>query len=163
MKSNWIQQFLLYCFGIPGTPSDFLKVFRNSDNNNQLLEPDASKRCKRNILVLSSTVILAGLIGKSPQDIDFFGLQPTDKEGVRWFCLSVTLVHVYWYMKRYLSLLDDGERQEYQHFSGGTTLVSNAHRSRHLPCLPRRSDFISSLFALILTAWSWIFLWSWFV
>lgn len=160
MKLTWMRQFFLYCFGMPSTPSAFRKIFRNSINENQIREPGVSKRCRRNILMLSSTIILAGLMEKSPEDINFFGLQPSDKKDVRWFCLSVALVHLYWYLKRFLSMLDDGEMHDYRYFSGETNVL-NAHRSRHLGCLPKRSDFISNLIALILTSISWYFLWSW--
>ena len=112
--------------------------------------------------MLASIVILAGLMGGGPEDINFFGLQPSGKEDVRWFCLFVFLTQIYWYLNRCLSIMDDGARHDYQ-YTTGNTQVLNAFRSRHLSCLPRRSDLVSSLLVLILTVLSWNFLWAWSV
>lgn len=145
---------------MPHTLTQFRQVFCNSDNNNQLLEPEESRKYRRNLLLLASIVILAGLMEGGPEDINFFGLQPSDKADVRWFCLFVFLAQVYWYLKRCLSIMDDGARHDYQYTTGNTQLL-NALRSRHLTSLPRRSDLVSNILVLILTVLSWYFLWSW--
>ena len=162
MKPNRIQKFFLYCFGMPHTPSQFCQVFRNSNNDDQLLEPAESKKYRYKILILACVVILAGLIGGTPQDIRFFGLGPSDKDGTLWFCLFIFLTQIYWYLTRYFSVMDDGEMRGFQHTTEKAHML-NALRSRHLTCIPKRSDLIANLTALTLTILSWYFLWSWSV
>lgn len=162
MKPNSIQKFFLYFFGIPHTPSQFCQVFRNSNNDDQLLEPAESKKYRRNILILACIVILAGLMDGTPRDINFFGLKPSDKADAFWFCLFIFLTQIYWYLTRYFSVMDDGEMRDFEHTTEKAQM-QNALRSCHLTCIPKRSDLISNLTALTLTILSWYFLWSWSV
>ena len=156
-----IRKFFFLFFGIPFPHTLSLRNYPNQLDR-QLLEPDGSKICRRNILALSGIVVLAGCMGAGPQDIDFFGVKPSGKRAVFIFCTFIILVQIYWYIKRYFHLKDDGIIQDFQ-FENSDTFPLNITRSDHLTFVPRRSDLLSNILALVLTLLSWCFIYIWVV
>lgn len=161
MRSNFINRFFIYGIGIPNNLSRMIEIFRGHAQTYRLSEPDESKRHRRNILVLSSIVILAGVMGEGPSKIDFFGLKPSGIGDVRLFCLFIILIQLYWYTKRFFNVSDDGGIENLD--QEGSMQSLNIQSSNHLTFFHKRSDLISNLLALILTMLSWVFLWLWSV
>lgn len=164
--SNPVPKFVLYFFGIPCSLPLLVQAFQNKNNFSQLVEPEGTKICRRNILVLSSIVILAGCMGNSPQDINFFGVNPSTENNIRVFSLFIFVVQTYWYVKRYLHLLDDGEIRLFPG-KGGHVYTDENKLLKHelskniLTSVPKRADLISNIVGHILTILSWIILCSW--
>ena len=156
-----IRKFFFLFFGIPLHPLS-LRSYPDKLNNRQLREPDGSKICRRNILALSSIVILAGCMGAGPHEIDFFGVKPSGERAVSIFCAFIFLVQIYWYIKKYFHLKDDGTIEEFQPQTGGTSSYSMTG-SDHLDGVPRRADLLSNIMALVLTLLSWCFIYAWIV
>ena len=157
-----IRKFFFLFFGIPFPLPWSPRKYPNKFNDIQLLEPDGSKICRRNILALSSIVILAGCMGTGPHEIDFFGVKPSGERAVSIFCTFIILVQIYWYIKRYFHLKDDGIIEDVGHHAVNP-LSLNLTRSDHLPCVPRRSDLLSNILALVLTLLSWRVIYTWIV
>ena len=157
-----IRKFFFLFFGIPFPLPWSLRKYPNKFNDLQLLEPDGSKICRRNILALSSIVVLAGFMGAGPHEIDFFGVKPSGERAVFIFCIFIILVQIYWYIKKYFHLKDDGMIQDIRPETG-ETLSLNIAISDHLTFVPRRSDFLSNIMALVLTLLSWRVVYTWIV
>ena len=120
----------------------------------ELIEPPEAKVCRRNILALGGTVVLAGAAGLDPRDLNIFGMKPSDDWGIIIFCSAAILVHIYWHVLRYFHVKNGGRIYLVSSEDGGTV----GHRKAEWPTdtiALRSADRISNMAALALTGLSW--------
>ncbi len=134
-----VRQILFLLLGLerkspsfPITKTTFASVQRVKTESLDKL--DKARVCRRNILALASVVVVAKVAGADPQDLEIFGVQPSNEWGVRILGATVVLVHLYWYVLRYFHMQD-----QYK----DTTLVIS------------RADLLSNWAATLLTIVSW--------
>ncbi len=121
----------------------------------RLIEPDGARACRRNILALASVVVVSEAAGANPQDLEIFGVQPSNEWGVRVLGATAVLAHVYWYVVRYFHLRDDGKVEQNQaQFISGTKYLK-IEWSDAEPLVRRGADLLSNWAAVLLTVVSW--------
>ena len=75
-----------------------------------LLEPEGVRLSRRNIIALSSLLILAGLACANPSDLNVFGLElGAGTRGTIILCTTVFVLQSYWYCLKYLHIKESGE------------------------------------------------------
>ena len=75
-----------------------------------LLEPDGVRLSRRNTIVLSALLVLAGIACANPGDLNVFGLElGTGPQGTIILSGTVVVVQVYWYVLKYLHITESGE------------------------------------------------------
>ena len=130
-------------------------VDRRSAARDELIEPLEAKVCRRNILALGSTVVLAGAADLDPRDLDIFGMKPSDDWGIIVFGSAAILAHIYWYVLRYRHVKNGGRISLVSNKDGGTI----GHRKVEWcndTIAVRSADRISDVAALVLTGLSWM-------
>ena len=133
---------------------------RKSAARDELIEPLEAKVCRRNILALGSTIVLAGAAGLDPGDLSIFGMKPLDDRGIIVLGSAAILIHIYWHVLRYCHVKDGGRNYLICNQDGGMT----GHRKvewDHDTIAVRSADRISNLTALVLTGLSWIIVGLW--
>ena len=126
----------------------------------KLCEPQASSACRRNILVLSGTLVVAGLAGVEPKDIVLFGMKPSKDSGVIIFGTAAVLAHLYWYCMRYQHLKEAGEIEQVPAMEGESRMRLKIAWNRF--SMERKgADLVANWAALLLTAMAWAFVCSW--
>ncbi len=95
---------------------------RAKRSSEKLVEPQGSRASRRNIIVLSGVLVVAGLAGADPHALNLFGVKPTGKWGVTVIGVAAVLAQIYWYFLRYQHLSEDGtiERDQDPGFSAET-------------------------------------------
>ena len=85
----------------------------------KLVEPQGSRNCRRNIIVLSGVLFLAGLAGADLHSLNLFGIKPTGEWGVVVLGGAALFAQIYWYVLRYQHLKEDGsiERDQSPEYS----------------------------------------------
>ena len=77
-------------------------------NGAPLEEPDGARTSRRNIIALAGVLVLAGLTGADPSDLNVFGVQPgKGARGVMVVGAATIAVQFYWYYLRYCHLRHD--------------------------------------------------------
>ena len=127
-----------------------------------LEEPDGARTSRRNIIALSGVLVLAGLAGADPGDLNVFGIEPgKGARGAIVVGAATIAVQFYWYYLRYCHLRHDakvvdrpGTTEETLvpvQMIGGTSFL---HKSANL---------FSNWIAFLLTIISWYFIGNWVV
>lgn len=124
----------------------------------RLVEPDAAKACRRNIIALAGIVVLAGCMGADPRDLLVFGLRPSDDWGVLVLATAIVLAHSCWYISRYFHLRDGGEIEDHPRLPPKNVKLSKADG---LPAIWTSADLLANKMALLMTCTSWCFLAWW--
>lgn len=126
-----------------------------------LLEPQGTKTCRRNILALSSVLVVAGLAGAEPQDLQVFGITASGNRGIAVIGVAVILLQIYWFIQKYLHLEEDGviERLPADSLPGAERLKITGRNE--LALVRRDTDLVSNwaAFGLTLAAWGFIGYW----
>ena len=127
----------------------------------KLVEPQGSRNCRRNIIVLSGLLFLAGLAGADLHSLNLFGIKPTGEWGVAVLASAAVIAQVYWYVLRYQHLREDGaiERDQSPEYSMPLKISGN----KALKLVRREADLYSNWVAFVLTLLSWLFIGSWIV
>ncbi len=127
----------------------------------KLVEPQGSRNCRRNIIVLSGLLFLAGLAGADLHSLNLFGIKPTGEWGVAVLASAAVIAQVYWYVLRYQHLREDGaiERDQSPEYSMPLKISGN----KALRLVRREADLYSNWVAFVLTLLSWLFIGSWIV
>ena len=154
-----LRYFLFLSLGVERVyPPEHRKVAQDVDM--RLVEPDAAKACRRNILALAGIVVLAGCMGANPRDLEVFGLKPSDDWGALVLVAAIFLAHVYWFISRYFHLRDAGEIEEHPRLPPKNVKLGKADG---LPAIRTSADLLANRLALLLACTSWCFLAWWLV
>ena len=62
----------------------------------RMIEPQGSKNCRRNIIVLSGVLVLAGLAGADLHSLNLIGIRPTSEWGVAVLGTAAIFAQFYW-------------------------------------------------------------------
>ena len=62
----------------------------------KMIEPQESKKCRRNIIVLSGVLVLAGLAGADLHSLNLFGIRPTSQLGFAVIGAAAIFAQIYW-------------------------------------------------------------------
>ena len=81
---------------------------RAKESLEKMIEPQGSKNCRRNIIVLSGVLVLAGLAGADLHSLNLFGIKPTSEGGVAVLGAAAIFAQIYWYVQRFQHLSEDG-------------------------------------------------------
>ena len=150
--------FLFLSFGLTS-------VYRPPDQANTkgadaLLETDGSKACRRNIMALSSVVVLAGFAGADPSDLSVFGVKPDGDWGVIVVGVAVILVQLYWYILRGFHLWEDAV-VELEQTMGAKYSDLRIKLNDSLKLKQKSANLISNWISFLLVVLSWHFVFSW--
>ena len=130
--------------------------------DDKLCEPQAATACRRNVLMLSGALVVAGFAGVEPKDLSLFGMKPSREEGVIVFGVAAMLAHLYWFFMRYQHLKEDGEIEQAPSFDGESKrrlkIAGNS-----FPMVRKGADLAANWAALLLTALAWAFVFRWVV
>ena len=134
----------------------------------RLSEPAGVKTGRRNIIALSSVVVLAGLAGADPGGLDVLGMKPnTGPWGVTVLCGAAIAAQLYWYCVKYFHMVEEGEMGGYWkdgYFSDKSSLLEDISLQSPMPTFrirQHRADWVSNCVASSLTITSWCFIASW--
>ena len=126
-----------------------------------LSETDGSKACRRNIMALSSVLVVAGLAGADPRDLSVFGVKPGGDWGVVVIGAAAISVQVYWYVLRYLHLKEDAVIEQEPVSQGETRQLLKIRLNDSWVLRRKSADWFSNWIAVLLTISSWCFVVSW--
>lgn len=129
----------------------------------KFLEPQGSRICRRNILVLSSVVVIAGFAGADLDTLNLFGVKPSGEWGVPVLGFAAVLSQMYWYYLRHQRLLEDGaiEQDSGTYADGAETVkISQVVNPR---IVWREADLFSNRVAFGLVLLSWYFIVRWII
>lgn len=126
----------------------------------KLVEPQGSRNCRRNIVVLSGVLVVAGFAGVDPQDLRVFGVRPSGGWGVLVLGAAAILTQVYWYILRFHHLNEDGVIQQlpYPPDEGPQDVPIDREHSR---IVWRTADLLANQLAFVMTTLSWVFIGIW--
>ena len=134
---------------------------RAKRTSEKLVEPQGSRLSRRNIIVLSGVLVLAGFAGADLHSLNLFGIKPTGNWGVTVLSVAAVLAQIYWYVLRYQHLSEDGtiERDMSPEYSTPLKISEN----EALSLVRKKADLFSNWVAVLLTGLSWYFIYSWIV
>ena len=134
---------------------------RAKRTSEKLVEPQGSRVSRRNIIVLSGVLVLAGFAGAELHSLNLFGIKPTGNWGVTVLGIAAVLAQIYWYVLRYQHLSEDGtiERDMSPEYSTPLKISEN----EALSLVRKEADLFSNWVAVLLTGLSWYFVYSWIV
>ncbi len=156
-----IQRFLFLSFGLTRVyPWKDRKIAKRAFD--KLVEPDGSRICRRNILALSSIVVIGGFAGADLNDLRMFGITPSGDWGVLVLGLAIILAHLYWYVMRYCHLDEDGVIDQRPVSHGEEPLLIKIWGTDH-QLVRKSADLFANYATFLLAALSWYFVWSWII
>ena len=130
----------------------------------KLIEPQGSRSCRRNIIVLSGVLFLAGLAGADLHSLNLFGIKPTSKWGVAVLGCAAIFAQIYWYVLRYQHLSEDGTYDPRPGPDGIRSVKTLPIQSNNKIDLARKSaDLFANWVAFVMTLASWFFIFPWII
>ena len=127
-----------------------------------IIEPDGVRVCRRNIIALAGLLVLAGLAGASPGDLDVFGIRPGEEtRGIIVIGTAAFVVQVYWYWQKYYHLKESGKVDTSTVEQNERPLPIDASNGRGIA--QKRANLLSNRVAFALTVGSWYFIICWIV
>ena len=134
---------------------------RAKETQEKLVEPQGSRVCRRNIIVLSGVLFLAGLAGADLHSLNLFGIRPTGGWGVAVLGGAAIFAQIYWYVLRYQHLKEDGtiERDQSPEYS----MPLKISRNKAFELVRREADLFSNWVAFLLTLLSWRYIVPWII
>ena len=157
MKSTeTIRNFLFLALGLT-------RVYQSQNPDRlPLMEPDGVRTCRRNIIALAGLLVLAGLAGAGPGDLDVFGVKPGEgTRGVIVIGAAAFGVQFYWYCLKYCHLKEDGKVLFRDMEQSETQMPLDA--VTHLGIAQKTANLISNWIAFLLTVFSLYFIVCWIV
>ena len=138
---------------------------RAKQTSEKLVEPQGFRVCRRNIIVLSGVLVLAGFAGADLHSLNLFGVKPTGNWGVTVLGVAAVLAQIYWYFLRYQHLSEDGtiERDQDPGFSAERAEPLKISRNKALSLVRKEADLFSNWVAFLLTGLSWYFIYLWII
>ena len=128
------------------------RISKNEGPEWVVQEPAGVGLSRRNIVVLSALIVLAGFACANPNDLNVFGLGlGTGARGTIVLSVAVFSVQAYWYGLKYLHIRDSGELD-----GPNTTQKGRALRTIRGACLKQKdANWIANCVAAGLTVASW--------
>ena len=126
----------------------------------KMSEPNGSRNCRRNILALAGVLILAGLSGADPHDLNVFGVKPSGERGVWVIAAGAIVVQVYWFVMRYHHLTEDGTVPARSGTDGGA-LKTTSKLSENERLVRKDADLWANRAAVVLAPLSWVVIALW--
>ena len=122
-----------------------------------------SKNCRRNIIVLSGVLVLAGLAGGDLHSLNLFGIKPTSEWGVAVLGTAAIFAQVYWYVQRFQHLSEDGIIEKDPVMGNPDAPPQKIFWNPAIRLVRKGADLFSNWVAFVLTVLSWWFIASWII
>ena len=131
------------------------------DIDSLLIEPRGAKTCRRNVMALSSAVVVAVLAGDL-EDLAVFGVTPHAERGRCVLAISVVVTQLYLYASRYFQTWERGHIHQGPSSHGGEGWSEIPIRGLRGGVYHRQlSDVFSGWMSFLLTVASWCCLARW--
>lgn len=129
-----------------------------------IIEPDGVRTSRRNIIALAGLLVLAGIAGADPGDLDVFGVRPGEgTRGVIVIGAAAIMVQVYWYCLKYFHLIADiNVTTSYSSPEEHIEPLYNVDLTKQ-GIAQKRANLLSNWGAFVLTLGSWYFIICWIV
>lgn len=155
-----VRRILFFSLGLTRAYSPMGRA-RAAYNPRKLIEPQGSRVSRRNIIVLSGVLVLAGFAGGDLHSLNLFGVKPTGNWGVTVLGVAAVLAQIYWYVLRYKHLSEDGTIEKDPLNSARGTESAKISWNESLGLVRKEADLFSNWVAFLLTGMSWWFIASW--
>ena len=152
--------FLFFGLGRSFPRTDRQRAIRSSE---KLVEPQGSKNCRRNIIVLSATVTLAGLARADPHTLSLFGVKPSGDWGFAVLYAAAVAAQIYWYVQRYQHLSEDSFLEKDPVMGNRGAEPQKISWNPSIRLVRKGADLFSNRVAVLLTLVSWWFITSWII
>lgn len=129
----------------------------------KMIEPQGSKNCRRNIIVLSGVLVLAGLAGADLHSLNLFGIRPTSEWGLAVLGAAAIFAQIYWYVQRFQHLSEDGIIENDPVTGNPNAPPQKIFWNPAIGLVRKGADLFSNWVAIVLTVLSWWFIASWIV
>ena len=136
---------------------------RAKRTSEKLEEPQGSRVSRRNIIVLSGVLVLAGFAGAHLHSLSLFGVKPTGNWGVTVLGVAAVLAQIYWYVLRYQHLSEDGTIEKDPVISAEGAEPVKISWTTAVSLVRKEADLFSNRAAFLLTGLSWYFIYSWII
>jgi len=131
------------------------------------VETNGLRTSRRNIIALGSFVVLAGLAGANPQQLDVFGVKPGDGSwGATVLASAIVFAQLYWYSLKFFHSIQEGtaggdvlEDEGIDAIDGKTT----RHRIFRKALTQKTANWSSNCVAFYLTLASWCVVGRWVI
>ena len=127
---------------------------RARESLEKVIEPRESRNCRRNTIVLSGVLVLAGLVGADLHSLNLFGIRPTSEWGVAVLGAAAILAQFYWYVQRFQHLSEDGILENDPVMGNPTASPQKILRNPAIMLVRKRADLFSNWVAFLLTVTS---------
>ena len=131
------------------------------------VETNGLRTSRRNIIALASFVVLAGLAGANPQQLDVFGVRPSDGPwGATVLAAAVVFAQLYWYCLKFFHSIQEGAAgDDVLEYEGIDTVngKTKRHRIFRKALTQKTANWSSNCVAFYLTLASWCVVGRWIV
>ena len=134
---------------------------RAKESLEKIIEPQGSKNCRRNIIVLSGVLVLAGLVGADLHSLNLFGIRPTSEWGVAVLGAAAIFAQCYWYVQRFQHLSEDGIIEKDPVMGNPDAPPQKIFWNPAIRLVRKGADLFSNWVAFLLTLLSWWFIATW--
>ena len=134
---------------------------RAKESLEKMIEPQGSKNCRRNIIVLSGVLVLAGLAGADLHSLNLFGIRPTSEWGIAVLGAAAVFAQIYWYVQRFQHLLEDGILEKDPVMGNPKAPPQKIFWNPAIGLVRKEADLFSNWVAFVLTVLSWWFIALW--
>ena len=167
MTWAFIRKCLFMSLGLTRYYAHGRKIQRHEKaHGGMVVEPNASRADRRNILALASVLVVAGFAGADPRDLSVFGIRPDGDWGVIVIGTVAILTHVYWYILRYFHMMEEAIRElRIVDPASPTKGPTQIMLTENEPMIIGRkfSDLVSNWVCFLMTLISWYFVGRWIV
>ncbi|MDE0454150.1 MAG: hypothetical protein OXJ63_02445 [Gammaproteobacteria bacterium] len=136
---------------------------RAKESLEKMIEPQGSRNCRRNIIVLSGILVLAGMAGADLHSLNLFGIRPTSKWGVAVIGAAAIFAQIYWYVQRFQQMSEDGIIEKDPVMGNPDAPPQKIFWNPSIRLVRKEADLFSNWVAFVLTVLSWLFIGSWIV
>ena len=129
-----------------------------------IIEPEGARTSRRNIIALAGLLVLAGVAGADPGDLNVFGVEPGKGTwGVIVIGAAAIVVQVYWYSLKYFHLIADMRvATSYSSPEENIQPLFNIDLTKQ-SIAQKRANWLSNWGAFILAIGSWFVIICWIV
>lgn len=127
------------------------RICEPKPNFEPINEADESRVCRRNVIALAGVVVIAGLAGSDPNQLEVFGVEPDPAGGAAIIGAAVITAHLYWYVQRSF------------HMAGRVWIRGRSHEYLTVRLETITADWVGNAVAFGLALWSWCYAGSWIV
>ncbi|MYH34632.1 MAG: hypothetical protein F4133_12625 [Gammaproteobacteria bacterium] len=157
-----LPRFLFLSLGLTRT-HPFKDRKRAKKSLEKMIEPQGSRNCRRNIIVLSGILVLTGLSGADLHSLNLFGIRPASEWGVAVLGAAAVFAQIYWYVQRFQQLSEDGIIENDPVIGNPDAPPQKIFWNPAIRLVRKDADLFSNWVAFGLTVLSWLFIGSWVV